>query len=101
MTGLAMPNLSTGLCVRRPDEFDEINTLTAFHAAQICKSGCPVFAACRDLGLHHEIHGCWGGLAGKRLASERRRLGIELDEIRNGDYAPRITKPTSTRVRSA
>jgi hypothetical protein len=92
-----MPNLSTGLCLTRPDAFEDINTLAATRAAQICLSGCPVFNACRDWGVRHEIHGCWGGLAEKRLAAERRRLGIELDEIRNADYAPRARARTGAR----
>lgn len=92
-----MPDLSRAICKGR-EEFDDINTLTAYRASLVCRSGCPVFWACRGWGVRHEIHGCWGGLAGKQLANERRRLKIKVDEIRISDFAPRITKPTGARA---
>lgn len=90
MTHRLMPDLSAGLCRDRADAFEDINTLTALRAVQVCRSGCPVLAACREWGVRHEIHGCWGGLADRALAAERRRLGIQVDEIRTAAFVPRI-----------
>jgi hypothetical protein len=84
-----MPDLSAGLCRNRLAEFEDINTLTAARAAQICRSGCPVLAACRKWGVRRERYGMWGGLGERGLKAERKRLGIELDEIRTASYAPR------------
>ena len=92
-----MPDLSAGLCRNRLDEFWDINTATASRAMQVCNSGCPVFDICRDWGLRHEQYGCWGGLAGPALAIERRRLGIELVELRPGELAPRAVRSRASR----
>lgn len=85
-----LPDLTAGLCRERPDAFENINTLTSHRATQICLSGCPVFDTCRDWGVRHEVYGCWGGLADRALAAERKRLGVELVELRTGEIAPRV-----------
>lgn len=84
-----MPDLSAGLCRGRLEEFEDINTLTSYRAAQVCLSGCPVFELCRDWGVRHERHGMWGGLTDRQLAAARREHGIAIEEIRTGELAPR------------
>lgn len=85
-----MPDLSSGLCRTRLEEFEDISTLTAARAEQICRSGCPVIQACGDWGLRHERHGVWGGLSYRTLNAERKRLGIRLEEVRYGEVAARV-----------
>ncbi len=84
-----MPDLSTGLCRTRLAEFDDITTLTAPRAIEICRSGCPVLQACGEWGLRHEKHGVWGGYSYRALNAERKRLGIEIEEVHYGEIALR------------
>jgi hypothetical protein len=85
-----MPDLTAGLCRNRPAEFNDITTAHDAHrAAEVCHGGCPVLDACRDWGIRHERHGVWGGLAGRALTVARHRLGIDLEEVRSSEPAPR------------
>lgn len=97
MKRLQMPDLSSGLCVGRLDLFEDINSLTAFAATQLCKSGCPVYRACREWGIRHEKFGCWGGLADRALTKQRKELGIRLQEPPS---VPRVLAGQYTTTRS-
>jgi Transcription factor WhiB len=85
-----LPDLSAGSC-RTPAAaavFRDINTATMSRAVAICRD-CPAVEACRDWGIRHEQNGVWGGLGEHGLAAERLNRGIRLQEIRQGEIAPR------------
>jgi len=86
---IPMPDLSTGACRGRLEEFDDIDTHNAPLAIQVCLSGCPVLQACGEWGIRHEAFGVWGAMSARTLAAERRRLGVVLEPVTIGDLAIR------------
>lgn len=85
----SMPDLSTGACRGRLEEFRDIDTINAGLAIEVCLSGCPVLQACGEWGIRHEAFGVWGAMSARTLAAERRRLGIDLVPVTIGDLAMR------------
>jgi len=49
-------------------------------ALEICK-GCPVIDECRDYGLRNECYGVHGGLTPRQKTSQRKKLGIQINNV--------------------
>lgn len=45
--------------------------------------GCPIRETCLNWGLHHEIHGWWGGTTEKERAALRVKLNITFENTNN------------------
>jgi hypothetical protein len=49
-------------------------------AIEWCKD-CPIVDDCAEWGIHHEVHGVWGGLSGNQRHMIRKRNGLRVTEM--------------------
>src|SRR4051794_2696271 len=51
---------------------------SAAEAKDICLSGCPFLARCREWGIAHEDYGVWGGMSVEDRRDYRHEHGIHI-----------------------
>lgn len=84
-----MPDLSGGNCAGidvelfYPDKGENGNYM---QLRRMCLSDCPVYQACYDWAVSHEIHGFWAGLSPIERRYERNKNGITLSLVEREWY---------------
>lgn len=70
-------------CENYPEAFYPDKGGTTLPAKSLC-AGCPIQKECLDYGIKWEVHGIWGGVAGRdrlKMRQELQRRGVKLPDL--------------------